>query len=198
MSNLQDIIRQSFEKEGITLCIQCGEEAKHRCSRCKQAGYCSVDCQKKNWPMHKAQCSETQEDRQKRLKSVYAKRIKDANDLIVGNISVIASHRFAKNGPGLIVVEIGEDIDDFCVPGSIHIAHLQYVPAANYELKLLERWGIRDAPKIQSDCARAIDVVYKFDNYVTNMIVASGNVDLVNLHKDHPDPTENWSIFFNM
>lgn len=37
------------------LCI-CGKLTTSICGRCKAAGYCSVECQKKNWPMHKGIC----------------------------------------------------------------------------------------------------------------------------------------------
>ncbi|XP_023319023.1 zinc finger MYND domain-containing protein 10 [Trichogramma pretiosum] len=34
----------------------CKKVAKHRCSRCKEASYCSRECQVKDWPKHKSLC----------------------------------------------------------------------------------------------------------------------------------------------
>ena len=36
--------------------IGCTNEATLRCSRCKKVWYCSKECQKKHWPVHKARC----------------------------------------------------------------------------------------------------------------------------------------------
>jgi hypothetical protein len=42
--------------EGIA-CIGCeGPAAATRCSRCKFAYYCSAECQKDHWPLHKLSC----------------------------------------------------------------------------------------------------------------------------------------------
>jgi len=38
-------------------CSQCGTESKMRCSACLQVFYCSKDCQKKDWPVHKQLCA---------------------------------------------------------------------------------------------------------------------------------------------
>eukprot|EP00457_Paulinella_chromatophora_P015188 gb/GEZN01015758.1/.p1 GENE.gb/GEZN01015758.1/~~gb/GEZN01015758.1/.p1 ORF type:complete len:138 (+),score=24.71 gb/GEZN01015758.1/:58-471(+) len=40
-------------------CNSCSTQTsweKSRCSRCKRAFYCSVDCQRKDWPAHKENC----------------------------------------------------------------------------------------------------------------------------------------------
>ncbi|KAF7325861.1 MYND-type domain-containing protein [Mycena kentingensis (nom. inval.)] len=47
-----------------TECNNCkktdGADQFKRCSRCKQASYCSTDCQAANWPSHKATCRPSQ------------------------------------------------------------------------------------------------------------------------------------------
>lgn len=45
-------------KQIIRLCAQCGTKpCNKKCSRCKNAFYCSVECQKKDWMIHKSHCA---------------------------------------------------------------------------------------------------------------------------------------------
>ncbi|KAI1792760.1 hypothetical protein LXA43DRAFT_314595 [Ganoderma leucocontextum] len=37
-------------------CVVCGNERKARCSQCQSVSYCSVACQKADWPAHKQTC----------------------------------------------------------------------------------------------------------------------------------------------
>ena len=37
-------------------CGECGKVASQRCSKCKNAWYCSRDCQLRQWKGHKAIC----------------------------------------------------------------------------------------------------------------------------------------------
>ncbi|VDD80744.1 unnamed protein product [Mesocestoides corti] len=37
-------------------CVECGEIATKRCSRCRQEWYCRRECQVKHWPRHKKAC----------------------------------------------------------------------------------------------------------------------------------------------
>lgn len=39
-----------------SVCL-CGKESKKRCSKCGIKGYCSVECQKKDWVNHKNECA---------------------------------------------------------------------------------------------------------------------------------------------
>ncbi|KJA19000.1 hypothetical protein HYPSUDRAFT_217856 [Hypholoma sublateritium FD-334 SS-4] len=47
-------------------CSQCTTASEmanlQRCGKCKSAWYCSKDCQKKHWPIHKVGCRETSSD----------------------------------------------------------------------------------------------------------------------------------------
>ena len=43
--------------EGKPHCANCGEDAEHRCSRCKDEWYCSRQCQVENWHSHKEICN---------------------------------------------------------------------------------------------------------------------------------------------
>lgn len=37
-------------------CVDCGKPATQRCSKCKNAWYCSRDCQLRQWKSHKVLC----------------------------------------------------------------------------------------------------------------------------------------------
>ena len=42
---------------GKVLCVQCSAfGCPNRCSRCKQVWYCSRECQKAHWKVHKPDC----------------------------------------------------------------------------------------------------------------------------------------------
>ncbi|ROL50914.1 N-lysine methyltransferase SMYD2-B [Anabarilius grahami] len=47
----------SVNERGL-ICEQCFTRKKGlaKCGKCKKAFYCNVNCQKKNWPMHKLEC----------------------------------------------------------------------------------------------------------------------------------------------
>lgn len=45
----------SWVKETGIQCNQCGQKGNHRCSRCHGL-YCSQECQKKHWKVHKYDC----------------------------------------------------------------------------------------------------------------------------------------------
>ncbi len=36
--------------------LPCVKRTSKKCSKCKSVQYCSIDCQKAHWPLHKAQC----------------------------------------------------------------------------------------------------------------------------------------------
>lgn len=38
-------------------CLQCGKLTNKKCSICKCAYYCSKECQKNNWILHKEECT---------------------------------------------------------------------------------------------------------------------------------------------
>lgn len=45
-------------RAGAEACLVCGRTGVklQRCARCRDAWYCSVECQKQHWPQHKAVC----------------------------------------------------------------------------------------------------------------------------------------------
>lgn len=46
----------SFVPESDNLCIYCNEKGANKCSRCGVAKYCSRNCQRLDWPIHKRVC----------------------------------------------------------------------------------------------------------------------------------------------
>jgi len=45
----------------MTLCDECDNESTLRCSGCGSSWYCSKECQKKAWPLHKILCKPTKD-----------------------------------------------------------------------------------------------------------------------------------------
>lgn len=45
-------------------CVKCGKVAKHHCSRCRSASYCSVGCQRADWKQHKRNCKKKADHRE--------------------------------------------------------------------------------------------------------------------------------------
>ncbi|KAI0088365.1 hypothetical protein BDY19DRAFT_891159 [Irpex rosettiformis] len=39
-----------------TGCVVCGHDINSRCSQCQSVAYCGIECQKADWPSHKAAC----------------------------------------------------------------------------------------------------------------------------------------------
>ena len=50
----------SFQKTNVHLCaaVGCGAPSLLRCSRCEDAWYCTVECQRRSWSSHKGPCEE--------------------------------------------------------------------------------------------------------------------------------------------
>lgn len=51
--------RELFElpEEAPATCAHCGAKSPpHRCGRCRAAFFCSAECQRKAWPVHKHEC----------------------------------------------------------------------------------------------------------------------------------------------
>ena len=57
---LRDLTRQLEGMPRIATCAHCGKEVEIEailvCSRCKGTNYCSKDCQRGNWTLHKNGC----------------------------------------------------------------------------------------------------------------------------------------------
>merc|ERR1719163_1770255 len=48
------------EHETTGLCDSCGQPTTTRCARCKATFFCSRDCQRKAWRLHKLECGVAQ------------------------------------------------------------------------------------------------------------------------------------------
>ena len=44
-------------------CLVCGKEGHKKCTNCYSRGYCSKECQVKDWPCHKEECKKFENDR---------------------------------------------------------------------------------------------------------------------------------------
>lgn len=54
-TSVGNISADSNRSDPYGICIRCGQNAYYNCARCDDF-YCSVDCQKIDWPVHKLHC----------------------------------------------------------------------------------------------------------------------------------------------
>ena len=59
-SEMNDMYRTKAEEKDELLCgfVECTKLSKQMCSSCKMIKYCSRECQKADWPQHKAKCKQ--------------------------------------------------------------------------------------------------------------------------------------------
>lgn len=59
------------------------KEELYNCTKCKNASYCNIECQKKDWPIHRKQCktSYTMDDKRMKYQSEYMKLMEEVNQL---------------------------------------------------------------------------------------------------------------------
>ncbi|WIA38952.1 hypothetical protein OEZ86_005104 [Tetradesmus obliquus] len=60
-----------------TLCKVCSKERASKCTACGQAAYCSKDCQRQDWPSHKALCKQLRQQRQRQQQEAAADEATD-------------------------------------------------------------------------------------------------------------------------
>lgn len=56
IKKLLENMAEKLESGKLTNCSNCGKSANKKCTACKSAVYCSVDCQKNDWQNHKVLC----------------------------------------------------------------------------------------------------------------------------------------------
>jgi len=49
--------KNAVPQQVSTQCGSCSKPGNFRCSRCRVVSYCSKDCQRKAWPIHKNDCN---------------------------------------------------------------------------------------------------------------------------------------------
>ena len=52
---LKDWFESNIPKP-VSFCIVCRKIGNKKCGKCKAVTYCSTECQKKHWPLHKSKC----------------------------------------------------------------------------------------------------------------------------------------------
>eukprot|EP00386_Alphamonas_edax_P012096 GDKI01037933.1.p1 GENE.GDKI01037933.1~~GDKI01037933.1.p1 ORF type:complete len:242 (-),score=49.14 GDKI01037933.1:320-1045(-) len=87
----------SGETKATCVAFGCGKPAPNTCFRCKQACYCSRECQKAHWKEHKSMCDLLQEIGESQACAVAAaaaeseeQREASVKDLCVGNFTVVS------------------------------------------------------------------------------------------------------------
>ncbi|KAH7832368.1 putative zinc finger MYND domain protein [Monocercomonoides exilis] len=78
MESISSLYTQSFYSEvsSGSKCGFCGKKAQNRCSKCRSVFYCSVDCQRKHWKIHKLECDKLKEEKEKEERQMKEKEEK--------------------------------------------------------------------------------------------------------------------------
>lgn len=119
----------TMEADSSVRCRECGNASGTllRCSKCKLAKYCSRECQKKDWPLHKTQC-----DPESVLGTVFEGFLK--NKLVQDTLDMIQPLSDIKNGHiGVPIISV--------IPSSFHSSfddvhyciYMAYLPCKAYE-----------------------------------------------------------------
>jgi MYND finger len=171
-------------------CI-CGNSGISCCSRCHNKYYCGVECQKKDWSIHKQTCVvSVTNTKPKVTKSAIMQQIKQSridNTLIVKNIhSAIAGNIAIAYAHGHeIYVSFDENIENF----------------NEYETKRKQINGVHvvnvhneGIAGICSDVAD-ISIEYKFANYSYKINITIDNLILIRKKYESPFANSNiWSF----
>ena len=177
-------------------CAECKSQARLQCARCKNISYCSKDCQILHWQTHKKTCAASVKSPED-IKSNY---VKYANNRIVGNILIMAAHRYKTHGRGVIFAEITETIEEFMKGGSLHFAHLQFVPRCNVNEVATTKFGFNpiNVDEFVTN-EESVNVVYCFNNYHFNLNIKPETLTkFESLVSEHPNPDDVWSVIFEL
>lgn len=80
-------------------CVVCWEEQTHMstCGRCRTVLYCSTECQKKHWPIHKLTCNKEQKEEGRQAKQII--RIVSKNENFMNLISMLCGLYWSSRAP---------------------------------------------------------------------------------------------------
>ena len=60
---MKEEAKQLLRAESVSLCAAgCGMAGDKKCAKCKLASYCSVECQRAHWKVHKKTCKKQEDD----------------------------------------------------------------------------------------------------------------------------------------
>lgn len=122
-------------------CI-CGHPSVSRCAKCT-VGYCSRDCQVKDWPVHKTKCQGT-----------YIKLfLHQAYEFMAGNVHSMLKGKLDSH---VVCIEIPESLEKFMRGGNFHMAHLHLVKKSDWDRFMMDSFGKK------SDCDGALFVFNNF------------------------------------
>ena len=53
------LAEKAAARAALDFCV-CGQPSQFECSSCEQRGYCSLECQRRDWSQHKPVCKQQQ------------------------------------------------------------------------------------------------------------------------------------------
>lgn len=85
------------------MCSECGAHGCNmKCARCRFASYCSVECQRKNWPIHKVVCTDVTPERRESI-GILRRAAK------ISNLAALACGLHTKFGLAIFVEPVPEE-----------------------------------------------------------------------------------------
>jgi hypothetical protein len=113
---------------------------------------------------------------------------------------IMASHRFNKDEPGIILVELGKSTNT-STQYSMQMAHLMYIPfkkCLEYEASDCGKYGLDKTTFGEALNMEKIVLVCRFNNCTLVSKIDSAETRRSALWKEYPDPGVEWSILIDV
>lgn len=179
------------------LCDACDRPGHYLCARCKLTSYCSKDCQKNNWPAHKAVCTSTPPalfaaaPPDAGIRAIARENLKN----IVGNVIIFVAHnvyggrRTSNAAGGEISQTSPANAAAWCVDVTVAATAEQYALSSVFYYKL--SLGRKHPGENHILCLNLSDISLNFGVEDLNIVLPSVWQKITGRF---PDPGPEWTV----